>query len=271
MTGRVRIRIIGSEGQVKHDYTINNSIQSVVREALAAKVRDNTPFPDEYVPNFFSVTSSQMETVYPRIQSRHAMSDGGMYFFAITEFSQGDDETYVYAVGLLNSVYWPIAGAMGSGIDGVFFNPSDRIEVAYMINLSANDQAGGSTVFTSYFQDLSAVMLGQRNIIDFEADNSQYLVPNQAVLHSEDISQMGIKSFVPTGADSFIGTSEGDLEWDASASDGETVPFYVYWESKPPGMSNTKIIASTSLNQELRDAYPQGTNIETRFSIELTS
>ena len=78
MTGRVRIRVIGSEGQVKHDYTINNSIQSVVREALAAKVRDNTPFPDEYVPNFFSVTSSQMETGYPRIQSRHAMTDRGM-------------------------------------------------------------------------------------------------------------------------------------------------------------------------------------------------
>jgi hypothetical protein len=213
-----------------------------------------------------------METVYPRIQSRQAMANGGMYFGAVTEFSQGDDETYVYSVGLLNSVYWPIAGAFGSDIDGVFFNPSDQIEVAYMIDLSVTEDAL-TAVRTSYFQDLSTVMLGQLNITDYEAKNDQYFVPNQAVLKTFGGTEVDRKFFVPKGTGSFIGVSEGDLEWEASVGGGASEPDSVTFESRQPGASEfyVKIVCITYLTEELRDAYLQGTNIETRFSIELAS
>lgn len=264
MTGRIRIKVRGSDGRVKLDRTVGNAIQTVVRDALAAKIRDDTPFPDEYVPNFLSVTSSLMETVYPRIQSRAILASGGMYFFAITEFTQGDNNTAIYSVGLLNDVYWPIAGASGSEIESVLFNPSDQLEVTYVIDVSASEDS--SSLRSSYFQEVSAVMLGVRNIVDYEADNSRYVVPNQAELLSETTNLIASKGFSPKGTGSFIGTSEGDLEWDGE--DGGATPYYVQWASHHFSR-NDLIVGTTDLDQVLRDAYPNGTNIETRFSIEL--
>jgi len=265
--GQVRIRIIGFGGQVKHDCTIGNTIQPVVRNALAAKIRDDTPFPDEYVPNFLSVTSSQMETVYPRIQARAVLADGSMYFFAMAQFSRGDDNTYVYSVGLLSSEYWPIAGAIGSEIDGAFFNPSDLIEVTYTIKLSVSE--GNTSFQSSYFQEVSSVMIGILNIIDYEADNSRYVVPNKSKLLGQNTDLIVTKDFVPMeGADSSIGTSEGDLEW--YGVEGEVTPYYAQWLSHHFSRTDL-VIGTTDLDQSLRDAYPVGTNIETRFSMELYS
>ena len=265
MKGRVRIKIINCDGQCKHDYVLENRIQDVVRDALAAKVRNNTPFPSSYVPNFLGVTSNLLETVTPRIQARFVQSNGGMYFFTIAQFTEGDDNNFVHSVSLLNSDLWPIASADGSSIQGVQFSPSDQLEVAYMIDLSLSER---STAFSrSYFQDISKVMVGVRNIIDYEADNSQFLVPNLAELETEFGGQLGSKSFSPKGTGSFIGTSEGDLEWQWSSG---VTPYYVNWFSSELG-GGTKNIGVTTLDQELRDSYPLGSNIETRFSMELRS
>jgi len=267
VTGQIRIRIIGSDGCVKSAHTVNNQIQPVVRYALAAKMRDNTLFPDDYVPNFLSVTSNHMETVFPRIQSRAVLANGGMYFFTITQFSQGDDGMYVYSVGLLNEFYWPIAGVSGSSIEGVFFSPSDQIEVAYTITVAPSE--ANSTMNSSYFQEVSKVMVGVLNIIDYEADNSRYVVPNQARLEGETANLIDVKPVTPKGTGSFIGTSEGDLEWETPGA-GLHTPYYARFSSvhsSRPDMT----VANTTLEERLRTAYYGGTNIETRFSMELQS
>lgn len=266
MKGKIRITIRRGDGTVSHDCTISNTVQAVVINALAAKIRDNTLFPDEYVPNFMSITNNLMQTVYPRIQSRAALANGGMYFYASSQFDDGEANMAIYSVGLLNDVYWPIAGASGSEIESVLFNPSDTVELAYTIKISASEDS--SSLRSSYFKEVAAVMLGVRNIVDYEADNSRYVVPNQAKLLSETTNLIDSKWFSPKGTGSFIGTSEGDLEWKRVMAD--VIPYYVQWVSNYSERPDL-VLGTTDLDQDLRDAYPDNTKIETRFSMELNS
>ena len=168
-----------------------------------------------------------------------------------------------------------IAHAIGSSIDGVLFNPSDTIDIAYTINVTPSEEL--SVFNTSYFQEVSKVMLGRVYYGgEYVADNSRYVVPNQARLQTESpLEELGystlidVKPIIPKGTGAFIGTSEGDLKWEPTAA-GSYTPYSVRFQSSyhnRPDMT----IATTVLEERLGTAYYAGTDIETRFSIELIS
>jgi hypothetical protein len=264
MIGRIEITVRESTGSIKGSFGINNRVQNAVIYALSAKVRDNTNFPDAYVPNIMSISNTLLQTKTPQIQSRAILSDGGMYFYTQTQFDQGRDGMGIYHVSLMNTNFGIIASAH-SEIMGVLFSPSDTIEVAYYVGLSATE--ANTNLRSSYFKEIAAVMTGKSTSGGlYVADNSRYVVPNKAFLLSETSGQMGSKDFTVKGTGSFVGTSEGDLEW-PGVQGGDT-PFYVKWVSDHYSRPDLEV-GTTSLNQALKDAYPSGTNIEARFSMEL--
>ncbi len=227
-------------------------------------MRDNTPFPDEYVPNQMTVVNNLMQTQTPRIQSRAIGSNGKMYFFTITQFPGGQNNMTLYSIALANNDGATIAFA--ELIDSyVQFNPSDDIEVAYTINVLPAEIS--TSLSSAYFKEMSAVMVGKNvgGLGVYRADNGRYVVPNRAKLLSSAQSLIDSKVFTPKGTGSFIGTSEGDLEWEKVM---EATPYYVQWWSHYSARPEM-LIGTTYLDQDLQDAYPEGDTIETRFSIEL--
>jgi len=267
MTGKIQIVIYGPAGDIKGDYSLNNNVQDTVIFALADKIRKDTPFANEYVPNFMIVGNNLNQYQTLRISARSRTSEGGMYFFVDgIQFEQGEDNMHIRLVGLQGEdASGLIAYAYGSDINGVLFNPSDTIKVAYTINVAPAEI--NTNLANAYFREVASVMLGGPDSGGvYVAINEKYVVPNQAKLLSETTGLIDSKAFIPKGTGSFIGTSEGDLEWDGA--DGGPTPYYVQWLSNYSGRPDL-ILGTTDLNQDLRDAYPSGTNIETRFSIEL--
>ena len=103
MIGRIKITVRESTGSIKGSFVINNQVQNAVIYALSAKVRDNTNFPDAYVPNIMSISNTLLQTKTPQIQSRAILSDGGMYFYIQTQFDQGRDGMGIYHVSFCTS------------------------------------------------------------------------------------------------------------------------------------------------------------------------
>lgn len=272
MVGQIEITVSDAQGKVKGQFVIDNQVSETVINALAAKMRDDTDFGDHYVPNFMQIGNNLNQYLRVRIQARNITSSGAMYFFVgdLNFGDQGEEDMHLIYVGLESeSGMDTIAAATGSAINGVYFNPSDSIKVAYTIKLQAYEISteGMSLLSSPYFEEVSAIMLGGPDSGGvYVADNSRYVVPNLAKLRTEAAGLIDSKSFAPKGTGSFIGVSEGDLEWEPIMP-GD-IPYSVRWLSNYSGRPDL-VIGTTNLDQELRDAYPDGTNIETRFSIEL--
>ena len=267
MTGRIQSSIYDSDGKIKHDFSLGNHVEDIIVHALAGKIRKDESFPDEYVPNFIWVGNNLNQYQIARISSRHTTSGASMYFFIEgIQFEQGQDNMHIVNVGLAPENYagGVIAYAFGSSVDGVSFNPSDTIKVAYTINVAPAEI--NTNLANNYFQEVASVMLGGPDSGGvYVALNEKYVVPNRAVLEGY-YDDLVSKDFTPKGTGTFISTSEGDLEWDGVS--GSATPQYVRWVSHHHSRPDL-VVGSTTLDQTLQDAYPAGTNIETRFSMEL--
>jgi hypothetical protein len=267
MTGRIQISIYDSNGEIKHDFSLGNHVEDLIVQALAGKIRKDESFPDEFVPNFIWVGNNLNQYQIARISTRHTTSGASMYFFIEgIQFEQGQDNMYIVNVGLAPENYagGVIAYAFGSAVNGVFFNPSDTIKVAYTINVAPAEI--NTNLANNYFKEVASIMLGGPDSGGvYVAINEKYVVPNRAVLQAVSADLVS-KDFIPKGTGTFIGTSEGDLEWNGVS--GSATPYYVKWVSRHYSRPDL-VIGTTDLDQPLREAYPAGTNIETRFSMEL--